>query len=166
MWHLHVKGVIWKIIFDSESSSISPEPPLNTGYSGNVCILKPPAPYTFRPTALIARHTNINPTSSLPPFQLRQNKDVPTLFRAIGDHGSPILPDVELVELGGLRDDETLLVGQMQQADEAEARRDVVHDGLGIHPLEIVHHIGELQRRFIVWFWCRRRCGLLVLCWW
>lgn len=58
-----------------------------------------------------------------------------TLLLPLGNLGIPVLADSEFLQVGRLVNDKTLLVGQMQQADEAKRRRDVVHDGLGIHCL-------------------------------
>lgn len=45
----------------------------------------------------------------------------------------------------------------MQQADEAEAGRDVVHHRLRVHRLELVHDVRELERRLLL-FRFPRRC--------
>lgn len=70
----------------------------------------------------------------------------------------PILADLELQELGGVLDSEALLVGQVQEADEAEARRDVVHDGLRVHGLQVVHDARELERRLLLLLGRLRLC--------
>jgi len=57
-----------------------------------------------------------------------------------------IPPYRQLLEPLFIRDDEPFLIRQMQEADEAVARRDVLHLLLRIYGLKIVDHVRELQR--------------------
>lgn len=72
---------------------------------------------------------------------------------ALRDLRIPVFPDLQLHQFRRLLDGETLLIGQMQQADEAITGRDVVHHRPWIDLLEIVHDFGELECRVVVRRW-------------
>lgn len=81
---------------------------------------------------------------------------------ALGNLGGPVLADVKLREVLRVGYDQPLLVGQVQETDEAEAGGDVVHHALGVDLLQVVHDVGELERRVGVGRW--RRAAILL--WW
>ena len=65
---------------------------------------------------------------------------------------SPVLADIQLCQIGRLFNHQTLLIGEMQQTDEAKRGGNVVHDWLGVYRLQIVHDRRKLERLVVLWW--------------
>lgn len=94
-------------------------------------------------------------------FEFRLTSKAVSSDITLDDLCIPIFSDLQLRQLVSLLNDEALLVGQMQQTDEAEAGRDVIHHWLGVDLLQAVHDIRELERWVLCRGWWRLRAALL-----
>lgn len=77
---------------------------------------------------------------------------------------SMILPNIQLHQALLLLNNQTLLVSQMQQTDEAVAGRDVVHGLLGVDALQVLHDGCELQTSVFAFLDFGLGCGETAWC--
>lgn len=69
------------------------------------------------------------------------------LVSGVSNLSGVVLLDADLFKFLVMLQNETFLVGKMQQADEAKRCRNIVHSLLRVHCFEVVHHGGELEIR-------------------
>ena len=77
------------------------------------------------------------------------------LFPPLSHLRRPIPANRKLIQILGLVNHQALLVGQMQQTDEAVRRGYVLHGRFGVHGLQPVHDLSEVERGVIFcggWF--------------